>query len=55
MLRGTVPFRLGRKKVLADPGQRITVPAGTAHKFWNAGEKRRTSCAKSGRRCSSSS
>jgi quercetin dioxygenase-like cupin family protein len=37
VLRGTVGFRLGRKEILAGPGQRITVPAGTAHKFWNAG------------------
>ena len=38
VLRGTVGFRLGRKKLVAGPGQRVTVPAGTAHKFWNAGE-----------------
>jgi quercetin dioxygenase-like cupin family protein len=38
VLRGTVGFRLGRKKLVAEPGQRITVPAGTAHKFWNAGD-----------------
>ena len=24
--------------MVAGPGQRITVPAGTPHKFWNAGE-----------------
>jgi mannose-6-phosphate isomerase-like protein (cupin superfamily) len=38
VLRGTVGFRVGRKKLLAGPGQRVTVPAGTAHKFWNAGD-----------------
>lgn len=38
VLRGTVGFRLGRKKLVAGPGERITVPAGTPHKFWNAGE-----------------
>ena len=38
VLRGTVGFKLGRKKIVAGPGQRITVPAGTAHKFWNAGD-----------------
>jgi quercetin dioxygenase-like cupin family protein len=38
ILRGTVGFRLGREKIVAGPGQRITVPAGTAHKFWNAGD-----------------
>src|SRR6266550_6122255 len=38
VLRGSVGFRVGRKKVVAGPGQRLTVPAGTPHKFWNAGE-----------------
>jgi quercetin dioxygenase-like cupin family protein len=38
VLRGSLGFRLGRKKLVAGPGQRVTVPAGTAHKFWNAGE-----------------
>ena len=39
VLRGSVGFRIGRKKLVAGPGQRITVPAGTPHKFWNAGEE----------------
>jgi mannose-6-phosphate isomerase-like protein (cupin superfamily) len=38
VLRGTVGFKLGRKKLVAGPGQRVTVPAGTPHKFWNAGD-----------------
>lgn len=38
VLRGTVGFRLGREKSVAGPGTRIAVPAGTAHKFWNAGK-----------------
>ena len=38
ILRGTVGFRLGREKIVAGPGQRVTVPAGTAHTFWNAGD-----------------
>ena len=38
ILRGTVGFRLGRQKLELGPGQRVTVPAGTPHKFWNAGE-----------------
>ena len=38
VLRGSVGFRIGRKKLVAGPGQRLTVPAGTAHKFWNAGD-----------------
>jgi mannose-6-phosphate isomerase-like protein (cupin superfamily) len=39
VLRGTVGFRVGRDKTLAGPGRRMTVPAGTAHRFWNAGEE----------------
>jgi quercetin dioxygenase-like cupin family protein len=39
VLRGTVGFRLGREKIEAGPGQRLTVPAGTPHKFWNAGDE----------------
>jgi mannose-6-phosphate isomerase-like protein (cupin superfamily) len=39
ILRGSVGFKLGRKKLVAGPGQRLTVPAGTPHTFWNAGEE----------------
>lgn len=39
ILKGSVGFRVGRKKLVAGPGQRMTVPAGTAHRFWNAGEE----------------
>ena len=38
VLRGSVGFKIGRKKMVAGPGRRITVPAGTPHKFWNAGD-----------------
>ena len=38
VLRGSVGFKVGRKKLVAGPGQRVTVPAGTPHKFWNAGD-----------------
>ena len=38
VLKGSVGFRIGREKLVAGPGQRITVPAGTAHRFWNAGD-----------------
>jgi quercetin dioxygenase-like cupin family protein len=38
VLRGSVGFKIGRKKIVAGPGHRITVPAGTPHKFWNAGD-----------------
>jgi mannose-6-phosphate isomerase-like protein (cupin superfamily) len=39
VLRGSVGFKIGRKKLVAGPGQRLTVPPGTAHNFWNAGEE----------------
>jgi quercetin dioxygenase-like cupin family protein len=38
VLRGTVGFRIGRKKLLSRPGEVLTIPAGTAHTFWNAGD-----------------
>jgi quercetin dioxygenase-like cupin family protein len=38
VLRGSVGFRIGRKKLVAGPGQRVTIPAGTPHRFWNAGD-----------------
>jgi quercetin dioxygenase-like cupin family protein len=38
VLKGSVGFKIGRKKLVAGPGQRLTVPAGTPHKFWNAGD-----------------
>ena len=38
ILRGSVGFKIGRKKLVAGPGQRLSIPAGTPHKFWNAGE-----------------
>ncbi len=39
VLRGSVGFRVGRRKLTAGPGDRITVPAGAAHRFWNAGDE----------------
>ncbi len=38
VLRGSVGFRVGRKRSVAGPGERLTVPAGTPHAFWNAGD-----------------
>ena len=39
VLRGSVGFKVGREKLVAGPGQRVMVPAGTPHRFWNAGEE----------------
>jgi quercetin dioxygenase-like cupin family protein len=38
ILRGSVGFKIDGKKIVAGPGQRLTVPAGTSHKFWNGGD-----------------
>jgi quercetin dioxygenase-like cupin family protein len=38
VLRGSVGFKIGREKIVAGPGQRLTVPPGTPHTFWNAGD-----------------
>jgi quercetin dioxygenase-like cupin family protein len=38
VLRGSVGFRVGRRRSVAGPGERLTVPAGTTHRFWNAGD-----------------
>ena len=39
MLSGRMRFRLGRRTILAVPGQTVVVPAGTAHWFGNAGHE----------------
>jgi quercetin dioxygenase-like cupin family protein len=36
--RGTVVFKLDGEEITAGPGDSVTVPAGSAHKFWNAGD-----------------
>jgi quercetin dioxygenase-like cupin family protein len=37
ILDGTVGFRVGRKTLIAGPGEVAFVPSGTPHRFWNAG------------------
>ena len=39
VLRGSVGMKIGREKHVAGPGTRLTVPAGTPHRFWNAGDE----------------
>jgi quercetin dioxygenase-like cupin family protein len=39
VLAGTVGFRLGRTRLVAGPGERLVVPPGTPHRFWNAGDE----------------
>lgn len=38
ILKGAIGFKLDGKEVVAGPGQRILVPAGMSHCFWNAAE-----------------
>ncbi len=38
VLEGTLEFRRGRDKVVAGPGEVVTVPAGATHSFRNVGE-----------------
>ncbi len=39
VISGTMKFRLGRKKVIAQAGDVVTVPPGAVHKFANAGDE----------------
>jgi quercetin dioxygenase-like cupin family protein len=38
VLEGTLGLRLGRRTLTARAGDTVTVPAGAAHRFWNAGD-----------------
>ena len=38
VVSGTMAFKLGRKSVLAGPGETLIVPPGTSHRFANAGD-----------------
>jgi quercetin dioxygenase-like cupin family protein len=39
IVAGQVGFRVGKEELVAGPGEVLTVPAGTAHRFWNAGDE----------------
>jgi quercetin dioxygenase-like cupin family protein len=39
VLAGEVEFRLGKRKLVAKPGDRVLEPAGTPHRFRNVGEE----------------
>jgi quercetin dioxygenase-like cupin family protein len=38
VVAGTMEFRLGRKKIVAGPGETVVVPAGEVHRFKNGGD-----------------
>jgi quercetin dioxygenase-like cupin family protein len=37
VVRGTLGFRLGGRELSLTEGERVTVPAGVGHAFWNEG------------------
>src|SRR5215210_6421974 len=39
VVEGTMAFRLGLKRIVAGPGEVVTVPAGRVHTFKNAGDE----------------
>ena len=39
VLAGELQFRVGKNTIVAKPGDRVLVPAGTAHKFENIGDE----------------
>jgi quercetin dioxygenase-like cupin family protein len=39
VLEGQVGFKIDGEEIIARAGDRITVPAGASHRFWNAGEE----------------
>ena len=38
ILSGTLSLRVGGEEIVARPADSVTIPAGTPHRFWNAGE-----------------
>jgi quercetin dioxygenase-like cupin family protein len=38
VVSGEVGFRVGDRGLVARPGEVVTVPPGTPHRFWNAGQ-----------------
>ena len=39
VISGTMKFKMGRKTVIAEAGEVVTVPAGVSHKFENGGDE----------------
>ena len=37
VVQGTLSFRLGGRRISLGAGDRLTVPAGVSHTYWNAG------------------
>jgi quercetin dioxygenase-like cupin family protein len=39
VVHGTLSFRVGRRRLSLGVGERLTVPAGVSHTYWNACEE----------------
>jgi mannose-6-phosphate isomerase-like protein (cupin superfamily) len=45
VLTGTLGLEVGGEEIVTGPGETVTIPAGTPHRFWNAGaEEARFRC-----------
>jgi len=38
IVSGTLGLKVGGREIVAGPGETLTVPPGTPHRFWNAGD-----------------
>ena len=38
ILSGTLALKVAGEEIIAGPGETLTVPVGTPHRFWNAGD-----------------
>jgi mannose-6-phosphate isomerase-like protein (cupin superfamily) len=38
VLSGTLALKVAGEEIIAGPGETLTVPAGTPHRFWNVGD-----------------
>jgi mannose-6-phosphate isomerase-like protein (cupin superfamily) len=39
IVSGTIRLKIGGKEIVAGPGEKLTIPAGAPHRFWNAGDE----------------
>jgi len=39
IVAGTLGLRVGGEEIVASPGETLTIPARTPHRFWNAGDE----------------
>jgi len=39
IVAGTLGLRVGGEEIVAGPAETLTIPAGTPHRFWNAGDE----------------